>query len=443
MFNASIMVLIRKQRWLGALRKGCLNIVAGISSATAALAVVAISSRAFGLEALGDISVILSVNGVLAIIEGSATMAWTRGVANGTMRVGARFLGGRAWVSVVIAGGAGCGAAWWLLGSPYSVLGAGVTAGSVFQIVTAHVNGKAQGDGRYGIVAIGSLLQSLVLLVACGLVFVWASPALIGLGYLGGTVVGRLYLWQMVKESGNGREDHGREVSVLRSTTSLVLLSATAPLATLNDLMAVRILLSAVQAGLYRAGSQLPSRGSALVWRGVDTVYPRLAAESLGGACALARRWSRITSLVTAGALAALAAARGPMTAALLGRESHTAGIVLLLFSAVWVVNSAAHILSLLVIAQGIHHKLIGIVYFELLANCALTVPLVIVWGAAGSVLATLVTLGISNLVLLPAVYYRALPINAFSLVWRDGICWAALGAGGAYLVASALLKWL
>ena len=88
-----------------------------------------------------------------------------------------------------------------------------------------------------------------------------------------------------------------------------------------------------------------------------------------------------------------------------LGRAPDLATSATVAYAAVWVLNVPAHVLVLSAIARDQHHVVGRIVVAESLANVALSLLLAATIGPIGPAIATVVTVGVSNAVVLPAGY--------------------------------------
>jgi O-antigen/teichoic acid export membrane protein len=120
-------------------------------------------------------------------------------------------------------------------------------------------------------------------------------------------------------------------------------------------------------------------------------------------------------------AFAGLIALRGDIVRILTGGSSELAQLVLIILSLTWAANVPAHGLGLLAIARGRQSFFTPLVSAEAAVNVALTFLLVGLWGASGAAWATLLTLAVSNLLILPMILRRVVP-GSLILVLRHGL---------------------
>jgi O-antigen/teichoic acid export membrane protein len=191
---------------------------------------------------------------------------------------------------------------------------------------------------------------------------------------------------------------------------SLVLLGGAAQVVTVTDTLSIRALSSTSQVGVYRAASQVPTQLAGLLYRGFDTLLSRLAGADETSAASLIRRPAVVLACVNGAVLGLLISFREPVMTLMLGESSGQADRVVALFAVVWLLNGAVHPAALLLIAQRRQGSLLRLIGAEYAANLVLTIALVPSLGATGSAVATLVTLGASNLVFLPRILRRELP---------------------------------
>jgi O-antigen/teichoic acid export membrane protein len=132
-----------------------------------------------------------------------------------------------------------------------------------------------------------------------------------------------------------------------------------------------------------------------------------------------------------------MALLRADVVTVLVGHRSILAEEVLLVFCGVWLVNIPVHGLMLLLIARGRQSVFIPLVAVEAIANLALTVVFAMVIGPIGAALATLVTIVVTNVIVLPVLVRKEF---ASMTSWRiAGNGFACGGIGGAVAAAGLL----
>ncbi|GAC1331549.1 MAG: hypothetical protein NVSMB13_19910 [Mycobacteriales bacterium] len=249
-----------------------------------------------------------------------------------------------------------------------------------------------------------------------------------------GAVANRGLLGLLTRRSPGVPTEPADAVEAAGGYTSLVALTATAQVGAFTDVLVVRSVAGAFVAGEYRAGVQVPTQLIGLLFRAFDVAYPRLAVATAAEAAAFLATWSARWGLVAGAALGVTAAARNPLVSLLLGRPDAVAADVLVLFCLVWLANYTVHGLALYFIATGRHPVLTRVVLLEYAANLAATLILVPAYGARGSAVATLVTLTICNVVVLPRLLRKGFGA-AVTIALRSSL----LPALGAFAVADGL----
>jgi O-antigen/teichoic acid export membrane protein len=214
----------------------------------------------------------------------------------------------------------------------------------------------------------------------------------------------------------------------------MLLLSLAGQVIAWIDVVAIGAIVGASTAALYRVGSSVPGQAIGLVYRAFDVSYPRLSA---GDDAWQLRATTLLTRVACAGsgvAFAGLIALRGDIVRILTGGSSGLAQLVLIILSLTWAANVPAHGLGLLAVARGRQSFFAPLVCVEAAVNVALTILLVRLWGAPGAAWATLVTLAVSNLLILPMLLRRVMQ-GSLSLVLGHGLAPLLLSGGPAALI--------
>jgi O-antigen/teichoic acid export membrane protein len=210
-----------------------------------------------------------------------------------------------------------------------------------------------------------------------------------------------------------------------------------------TDVLVLGVMSTAAVVGLYRVGSTVPTQLAILLQRGQDSAFPALAgSDDRRSQERAVELLTRVFAVVAGALFGVVILERASLAALLVGRPSPLAASVVGLFAAIWLVDLPARGISLLLIARAEQKRLVRLVAVEAAANLVLTVVLVATVGPLGGAWATLGTIGVANLVILPVLARRFLSISAARLVMVSGVGHELLGflaALGALVLASAL----
>ena len=133
---------------------------------------------------------------------------------------------------------------------------------------------------------------------------------------------------------------------------------------------------------------------------------------------------------------------RFDVVTAVVGHPSALAESVLVVFCCIWLANVPIHGLSLLLIARGRQNIFVWIMVGEATANIALTIVLAIELGPIGAAYATLSTIVIADLIILPVLIRHELSKGLVRRTVLEGL--TAIVAGGAIAaVATIPALWL
>lgn len=245
--------------------------------------------------------------------------------------------------------------------------------------------------------------------VTAGVVLL-AAPAFgivgIAAGLLSGTVVNRV----LVRRSAlarcpwlTARSDPAVDLkSTVRLVVPLVAVGIGGQVVATTDVFVIEALSTTAAVGIYRAASTLPTQLAALLFRGYDSVFPALAAGTRASQEHATQLLTKVFGYGAGIVFGTIAVNGAPIIEVFLGRQSSLGSAVVMLFSLVWLANFAAHGLALLMIARDRQRAFAPLVVVEAILNLALSVVLVRSVGAAGAAVATLLTLVVSNLLILP-----------------------------------------
>lgn len=381
---------------------------AGLGSA-AGLALTIYVAHRLGLVVLGEFAVIATVYSVFGVVDiarsQDLTTRYASGGGNESRQL--RLLLGAIGLALAVGGALAYGA----LTETRAAEGAAVAwIGAVVQIMTAEAVAAAQVKQKFQRLAVANAAGSVIGSAVAALLLERYGLLALGIGLFTTSALARAIVLADREVRAQARTQPASSDPVGSQAVSLTLLGGAAQLVNLTDVLSIRTLATAAQAGVYRAGAQIPTVLVGLLYRGFDTLMPRLAAASEDDAALLIRRTAPRLAALVGGAMGLLIGLRRPLIRAVLGHGNHDAQTVLWLFAAVWLVNGIVHPAALLLIARRRQASIVRLIGLEYAANLVLTIALVPSLGAVGSAIATLVTLGASNLVLLPRILARELP---------------------------------
>lgn len=308
------------------------------------------------------------------------------------------------------------------------------------QISTATWPAVLTGVRDFSGLAVAALVLSVSLLIIAAATLPTIGVAGLGIAHAGAMLLRSGYLWWRVRRmapwaSMVPARPTRRGVRILTVfALPMLLLSIAAQLMSWIDMLVLGSMAGAGIAALYRVGSLVPGQVVMLLYRAFDVAFPRLSAGEEDWQMRATALLTRVFSAGAAVCLAGLIAVRQEVVVVLTGERSPLAEAVLVIFAAAWAANVPAHGLGLLAIARGRQGAFIPIVFSEAAANTVLTVLLVRLWGPTGAAWATLVTLAVSNLAVLPYLLRRTMP-GSLTLVIRDGLVPLVLAGVPAVLV--------
>lgn len=312
---------------------------------------------------------------------------------------------------------------------------------------TSAFAGIPVGRRRFAVNTVSTVVGAVANLVVVVLLLGTIKAGALGAGQLANVVTSRLvnYVWLRREERwfrvapSRPRRAELRRVVVF--ALPLLIISLGGQLIATTDLLVVGGVASASAVALYRIGSLAPNQGVTVLFTGVDAALPVLAATpDPSEQERLARFVSRIACLAAGVLYGAMMIFRADVLRILSGHVSLLGQEVLLVFAGVWLVSVPVHCLALLLIARGRQMAFAPLVAGEVVANIALTIVLAIVIGPIGAALATLVTIFLSNQLLLPWVLRGESFDTSPRVVAAEGILWLFGGlllagcGGGLYL---------
>jgi len=314
-----------------------------------------------------------------------------------------------------------------------------VVADTAVALASSPLYATLRGHGRFDAIAAASIIQSAVGLVAAWLlIHRWGLPGVAGATLTsrvvaGGFVLGLVYAsgfrpWQSPTSIGMLR-------AVITFAAPLYVMTVASQIAIGSDVPIVGTFYGSVAAASYGLGAAIPVAGAALLFTVLDVAFPSLSGNAQGQSARLLG-----SMLIVGGALGALGFATIALNSAALlkvwvGTAPSIAVTVMVIYSATWLLNVPGHVLAIGTIAQGQHNVLAPVVLIEALVNVSMSVLLAATYSPIGPAIATLVTLFVSNIIVLPLILRGRLQLS----LRREGLQ-VVLGMGSG--VALSLIVW-
>ncbi|MBW3633525.1 MAG: glycosyltransferase [Chloroflexi bacterium] len=385
--------------------------------------------RSTGQADYGVWATIAAIRSALLIVDGGLAFGVTRDVALATtgdedavsrLRMAARVY---AVVGIVVAL-LGVAFAW----VPGALLGIGpsrpeialitilIAVETALALAFAPANASLRGMGRFDLLAVASLAMAVV----GSLLLVWWTPAwgLVGAAaaVVGGRVVGGgvslalLFPRFLVVRSSSAAA--GQLSRVIRFAGPMWAIAIASAVGMATDVPIVGALFGAGVAGAYGIGAVIPMAVAALMFVLLDTAFPRLTTLARASVGHVVRILATVGTLVAAIALGSVAASASDLLTIWVGGASDLASRVTGIYALVWLINVPVHVLVLAAIARGQHGLLVPVVLGEAVVNIGLSLALAVMVGPVGPALATLATLAVSNLLLVPALLARTAGVS-------------------------------
>lgn len=274
---------------------------------------------------------------------------------------------------------------------------------------TAVFNGILVGRRQFKVPAVGGLLGTAVEIAIVVPTVDRLRLLALGLGLLGNIVVSQGYgaLWLRRHEPWFRLIPRRHDWKAIRRVAvfagPLLVLPVAVQVISATDLLVVGAVTTVGAVGLYQAGKTVPNQAINLLFTGVDTTYPNLAATGDTAGQEFAVRFlTKVAAFIGGAVFATMILLRTDIVRVVLGRPSALAESVLIVFCGIWLANIPVHGPSLLLIARGRQRVFVPLVAAEATANVALTVPFAIWMGPIGAAVATLGTIAFSDLLVFP-----------------------------------------
>ena len=417
--------------------------------------IIAIGFRHLPDGQMGVYAIATSTTALLAVVDPAITLGISRNVARlaagrGDADEQRRFI--TSGHSVLVAFGAAIVVLGVCTAATIEIFGLADMSGGVWalvallaitfaaQLASAIIPATLTGYSDYFGLAVGATLGWATNLG----VIAWTLPKLglagFGIGALAGLLAGRGYLLWRFRSIPSRLPIRPKRPTwpdlrlLFAFAVPMLLLSLAGQVISWIDVVTIGAMLGASTAALYRVGSSIPGQAVGLVYRAFDVSYPRLSA---GDEAWQLRATTLLTRVACAGsgvAFAGLIALREDIVRILTGDSNDLAQLVLIILSLTWAANVPAHGLGLLAIARGRQSFFAPLVCVEAVVNVTLTILLVRLWGAPGAAWATLMTLAVSNLLVMPMILRRAVQ-GTLSLVLGHGLLPLLLGGVPAVVI--------
>lgn len=224
--------------------------------------------------------------------------------------------------------------------------------------------------------------------------------------------------------------------SVARFAAPLWIAGLAAYLGLMTDLPIVGALFDADTAADFALGARLPAAAAGLLFAILASAFPQLV--RLSGA----RLEQKVGALLFLACVLAgsgftfLAFAGESFLQVWVGAAPALSLTVLVIYCAAWACNAPAHVLSSVAMAKGRHQVLAWVVIVEAVVNLAASLALAAAGHAAGPAVATLATIAVSNLIVVPILLLRRLELGARCVV-RPSLSGAFVGGCGGLLAAA------
>lgn len=252
---------------------------------------------------------------------------------------------------------------------------------------------------------------------------------------------GATFLWMRAKgllPGGRGEGAAGPAIPlVLRFAGPLWLAAVGTQIGLRTDVPIVGALFGDEAAGHYELGLQMPGTALGLLFAILGFSLPRFAAADDERMRALSGPLFFLACFLGAAGFGFLAVHASDLLHVWVGRAPPLAVSVSVLYCGSWACNAFANVLASLAIAKARHGILVPLVLTEAAANFVLSLVLARTGRADGPALATLLTIAVSNLVVLPVLLVPRLGIP-WRTVLRPSVTGYGLGLAVAALVAFA-----
>jgi O-antigen/teichoic acid export membrane protein len=165
-------------------------------------------------------------------------------------------------------------------------------------------------------------------------------------------------------------------------------------------------------AASYGVGAVIPAAAAGLLFTILDVGFPSLSGATRDNSTRLMRSMLIVGSALGALGFATIALNSAALLTVWVGTVPTLAVTVMSIYSLTWMLNVPSHVLTIGAIAKGQHKVVAPVVLCEALVNVSLSVFLAATYSANGPALATLLTLFVSNMIILPIILRRRLHLS-------------------------------
>lgn len=312
-------------------------------------------------------------------------------------------------------------------------------------LATAAWTGLLRGAGRFDLLVVVNVVQVavaiplfIVLMPAFGIIGAAAAQ-------LTGRIAARVVLAYLVKRQVGWfhvmprRTTRGDFMRLMSFTLPIFGMQVATQLGMGTDVFIVGAVWGPAAVGMYAAGSQLIRYVGQFLFPAVNVVLPAFSSADYLDARRSPQLLNRTLVPVTAIGVAVFLgiAANAEAVMELWAGDATALGMGVLVANAiVFTLIAPAHLVTLMLIARGQHAVIGAVVFVESLVNLGLSIVLVNVLGPIGPAISTLLVVGTDDLVIIPLLASRRLPIPA-AAIWSRMLAGYLLGAA---IVAASLL---
>jgi O-antigen/teichoic acid export membrane protein len=291
-----------------------------------------------------------------------------------------------------------------------------VVVEAAIALASSPLSATLRGHSQFDILATASIIQSAIGLIAASLLI--SRWGLIGVAvatlaarvFAVGFVLGYLSLygfrpWRSPASAAGLR-------AVIGFALPLYILIIANQLAIGSDVPIVAVFYGSAAAASYGVGAVIPAAAAGLLFTILDVGFPSLSGATRDNSTRLMRSMLIVGSALGALGFATIALNSAALLTVWVGTVPTLAVTVMSIYSLTWMLNVPSHVLTIGAIAKGQHKVVAPVVLCEALVNVSLSVFLAATYSANGPALATLLTLFVSNMIILPIILRRRLHLS-------------------------------
>jgi O-antigen/teichoic acid export membrane protein len=308
---------------------------------------------------------------------------------------------------------------------------------------TSAWTGVLRGLRRYDLTFACSVVQVVIALT--GTLLLVGPLGLVGaaLAQVGGRLGSRILMLALVRYAAPwyrarpGRPSLPYLRQVVRYAAPLIVMHVAGQLSFAADVIIVGAINGPTAATAIAVGARLPALAVAVLQLALDVLLPRLVEErEHGGAGSpLLANGLKLAGFVGATVFLGMIVSRDQLLTIWVGPGAQITATVFALYSLAWLIHMPAHVLGLTLLSRARHDLMAPLVLVEGLLNLTGSLILVSLIGPTGAALASLLAVGFSNGIALPALFVRITGTSARS-VGRPILQGVAAGVAVAFLAA-------